>query len=67
MNIDKDQILQLLRSQGQHDQASQAESELPQQVNTENTEHAGLLSKFGIDPSNLGGLADKIGGLGKML
>jgi len=28
MNIDKDQILQRLRSQGQHDQASQAAGEL---------------------------------------
>jgi hypothetical protein len=34
MNIGKDQILQLLRSQGQHDQASQAASELPDKVDT---------------------------------
>ena len=31
MNIDKDQILQLLRSQGKDDQASKAGSELPRQ------------------------------------
>ena len=36
MNIDKDQILQLLRSQGKNDQASQASSELPDQVDTDN-------------------------------
>jgi hypothetical protein len=54
MNIDKDQILQLLRSQGQHDQASQASSELPDKVDTGNTQHAGMLSKYGIDPSSLG-------------
>jgi hypothetical protein len=64
MNIDKDQILQLLHSQGQGDQASQASSELPDQVDTDNAQHAGLLQKYGIDPSNLG---DKLGGLGKLL
>jgi hypothetical protein len=64
MNIDKDQILQLLRSQGQHDQASQASSELPDKVDTGNPEHAGMLSKYGIDPASLG---DKLGGLGKLL
>ena len=64
MNIDKDQILQLLRSQGQHDQADQAAGELPDQVDTDNPEQAGLLSKYGID---LGSLGDKLGGLGKLL
>jgi hypothetical protein len=64
MNIDKDQILQLLRSQGQHDQASKASSELPDKVDTGNAQHAGMLSKYGIDPSSLG---DKLSGLGKIL
>ena len=64
MNIDKDQIIQLLRSQGKNDQADKAGSELPGQVDTSNSEHAGLLSKYGIDPSDLEG---KLGGLGKML
>lgn len=74
MQIDKSQILELLRSQGHHDQAAQAEGELPEQVDTERD--GGLLSKFGLDPQmlmsllgkggggNLGGLA---GGLGGML
>ncbi len=75
MQIDKNQILELLRSQGEQDKASQAESELPDQVDTE--QHAGLLSKFGINPADLlsklpgglgdklpGGLGDKLGGLG---
>ncbi len=63
MQIDKSQILDLLRSQGKHDQAQQAESELPDQVDTD--QHGGLLSKFGIDPGNLpGGLG---GVLGKFL
>ncbi len=64
MNIDKDQILQLLRSQGQHEQAAQASTELPDQVDTDNTDHAGMLSKFGLDSSALSG---KLGGLGKLL
>jgi hypothetical protein len=64
MNIDKDQILQLLHSQGNHDQADQANAQLPQQVDTDNSEHTNLLSKLGIDPSNLSGM---LGGLGKLL
>jgi hypothetical protein len=65
MQIDKDQIIQLLKSQGNDDKAQQAESELPGQVDTD--QHAGLLSKLGIDPmdlvKNLGGG----GGLGGLL
>jgi hypothetical protein len=64
MNIDKDQILQMLRSQGQDGQAKQASSELPDKVDTDNAQHAGMLSKYGIDPSSLSG---KLGGLGKAL
>lgn len=64
MNIDKAQILQLLRSQGKNDQADQAASELPAKVDTDNTEHAGMLSKYGIDVSSLSG---RLGGLGKAL
>jgi hypothetical protein len=57
MQIDKNQILELLRSQGQHDKAQQAEGELPDQVDTD--QHAGLLERLGINPSQLLG-----GGLG---
>jgi hypothetical protein len=64
MNIDKDQILQLLRSQGQHDKADQASAELPDKIDTGNAQHSGMLSKYGIDPGSLG---DKLGGLGKLL
>ena len=64
MKIDKDQILQLLRSQGDDAKAQQADQELPGQVDTE--QDAGLLAKFGIDPMDLikkfGG-----GGLGGLL
>jgi hypothetical protein len=64
MNISKDQIIQLLESQGNHDQAQQARQQLPDQVDTNNAQHAGLLSKLGVDTNNLGGL---LGGLGNAL
>jgi hypothetical protein len=64
MQIPKDKILELLRSRGDQDKANQAEGELPDQVDTDRD--AGLLQKFGIDPSDLlrqfGG-----GGIGKNL
>jgi hypothetical protein len=64
MQIPKEQILELLRSRGDHDKASQAEGELPEQVDTE--QHAGLLEKLGIDPQELiGQLAG--GDIGKRL
>jgi hypothetical protein len=67
MQIDKAQILEFLRSQGDNDKAAQAETQLPDQVDTD--QHAGLLSKLGINPADLlgklpGGLGDKLGGLG---
>jgi hypothetical protein len=51
MQIPKDQILSLLQSRGQNDQAAQADQELPDQVDTE--QHGDLLSRFGIDPQEL--------------
>jgi hypothetical protein len=67
MQIDKSQIIELLKSRGDHDQAAQADAELPDQVDPQ--AHAGILEKFGIDPQDLlgnlpGGLGDKLGGLG---
>lgn len=62
MQIDKNTVLELLRSQGDHDKAQQAEGELPDQVDTD--QHSGLLEKFGVDPSKLLGGG---GGLGGML
>ena len=65
MQIPKEQILELLRSRGENDKAGQAESELPDQVDTD--QHAGLLEKLGIDPGDLisqlggGALGDKLG------
>ncbi len=67
MQFDKSQILDLLRSQGHDDRASQADAELPQQVDTD--QHADLLSKFGVDiPSLLARFAGgQGGGLGGLL
>ena len=62
MQIPKEQILELLRSRGQDDKAAQADGELPDQVDTE--QHADLLQKFGIDPSDLAG---SLGGIGNKL
>ncbi len=73
MNIDKTQILELLKSQGQHGKVEQADRELPDQVDTD--QHAGLLEKFGLSPQDLiakfmgggggggGGLGGGLGGL----
>ena len=63
MQIDKQQIIELLRSRGNQDQADQAQSELPDQVDTD--QHADLLSKFGINPEEL--LGGGLGGLGGKL
>jgi hypothetical protein len=59
MNIDKQQILELLRSQGDDAKAEQADQELPGEVDTDRD--AGLLSKFGLDPMEL---VKKLGGGG---
>ena len=61
MTIDKDQIVQLLQSQGKSDQAREASSELPDPVDTKNPQHAGLLSKYGIDIGGLGGMPSALG------
>ena len=66
MQIDKDMIINLLKERGHHDKAQQASDELPDKVDSD--EHAGMLSRFGVDPKDLlgklpGGLGDKLGGL----
>jgi hypothetical protein len=73
MNIDKDTILNMLRSNGQDADADQAQQDLPDQVDTD--QHAGLLDKFGINPADLiakftggqGGQGGIGGALGKLL
>ena len=59
MNIDKAQILDLLRGRGDDDQADAADRELPDQVDTDRD--GGLLQKFGID---IGDLLKRFGGGG---
>ena len=59
MQFDKNQVLELLRSQGQGDQAAQADQELPPTVDTD--QHADLLQKFGLNPMDL---VAKLGGGG---
>jgi hypothetical protein len=58
MKIDKDQILDLLRSQGDEGKAQQAEQELPDQVDTERD--SGLLNRFGLNVDDIKG---RLGGL----
>lgn len=64
MNIDKTQILDLLRSQGDHDTVAKADQELPDEIDTDRD--GGLLDEFGL---NIGDLLEQFGGggLGKLL
>ena len=59
MEIPKEQILEMLRSQGEGDKAEQAANELPDTVDP--AQHADQLSRLGIDPKQL--LGDLGGGL----
>jgi hypothetical protein len=67
VQIDKSQILDLLRSQGDNDKAEQADRELPGQVDTD--QHAGILERLGLNPAELvsklagGGGGGGLGGL----
>jgi F0F1-type ATP synthase membrane subunit b/b' len=51
MQIDKQEIVQMLRERGDHDKAQKAEQELPDKVDRE--EHQDLLRQFGINPQEL--------------
>lgn len=56
MQIDKQQILDLMQTSGEPGdpaKTDQARDELPEQVDTDRSEHQNLLQKFGIDPSDL--------------
>ncbi len=59
MEIPKEQILQMLRDRGNHDQATQADQQLPDQVDPE--QHAGLLGQLGIDPDKILRVGGKLG------
>ncbi|MBA2694801.1 MAG: hypothetical protein H0U62_02890 [Actinobacteria bacterium] len=65
MQFDKTQIIDMLKSQGDHDKAQQADQELPQQVDTERD--SGMLEKLGLNPADLMSKLGGGGGLGGML
>lgn len=65
MQIDKDMILALLRERGEGERATEADRELPSQVDTD--EHAGILQRLGLDPQDLVARLGGVGGLGKGL
>jgi hypothetical protein len=56
MDIDKQEIIELLRGRGEDDIADQAERELPERVDTD--QHRAKLEQLGINP------ADLLGGIG---
>jgi hypothetical protein len=60
MQLDKAQVLDFLKSQGKHDEAGQADQQLPDQVDTD--AHSDILGKLGVNPQELlGGLGGKLG------
>ena len=61
MNIDKSQIIELLKSRGDDAKAQEAESSLPDKVDTD--KHQGLLDSLGLDISDLAKLPG-LGGFG---
>lgn len=65
MEIDKQQIVDLLRDKGQADLAQKADSALPDKVDTD--QMSDLLAKFGIDVQDLLGKLAGGGGLGGLL
>ena len=76
MRLDKDTVLELLRSHGQGDKVPAAQEELPDQVDTDNEQDRGLLQRFGLDLTDIQSLLGKLpssvteklpGGIGKLL
>jgi hypothetical protein len=51
MQIDKQDVIKLLREKGEHDKADQAQQQLPDKV--DHGEHGSLLQKLGINPQEL--------------
>jgi hypothetical protein len=51
MEIDKNTVLDFLREQGKDQEATQADQELPDQLDTDRD--AGLLERFGVDIGSL--------------
>ena len=53
MQVDRQEIVKLLRERGDHDKASQAEQQLPDKVDHE--QHKDLLDQVGVKPQELVG------------
>jgi hypothetical protein len=64
MNIEKSQILDLLRTRGDDAAAERADRELPDQVDIH--EHEGVLGELGVDPMSLASQFAGGGGLGNV-
>ncbi len=59
MQIDKQQIIDFLKSRGEDQKADLADQEMPEQVDTEQDQ--GMLEKFGINPEDLKGSLGDVG------
>ena len=60
MEIDKQEIIDMLRGRGEDDIADVAERELPEQVDTD--DHRAKLDQLGINPTDLlGGIGGTFG------
>jgi hypothetical protein len=60
MKIDKQEIVDALRGRGEHELADHAETELPQEVDTD--DHRAKLDQLGINPTDLlGGIGGTFG------
>jgi hypothetical protein len=51
VKLDKQEVIDLLRNEGKNEHVQKAIEELPDKIDHE--QHAGLLTKFGIDPGKL--------------
>ena len=51
MQIEKQQVIELLRKEGKNEHVQKALDELPERIDHE--QHAQMLEKFGIDPGDL--------------
>jgi hypothetical protein len=64
MQIDKQQIIDFLRQQGDEGKADQADRDLPQQVDTDNQEDQNLLERLGVNVRDMLSRFTSGGGLG---
>ena len=55
MQIDKQKIVDLLKSRGEDEKAQQADADLPDEVDT--GQHQGVLENLGLSPTDLANLA----------